>query len=276
MTTDLLTRDAVADRKGGVWDYVSASRLNLWLRCPLAFKCKYIDGVRTPTSPAAFLGKVVHAGLEAVYRHRKLQVPLSLTEINHRVDSSWDLLRGTEDVLFESIEKETAVKAQATALVLSYVAQVPDDEPAPEAVEVALETALVDPGTGEDLGIPLVGIVDLIRDGPLITDFKTTSRSGAPLEVAHEIQLGCYSYLFRQVTGRTEAGLEIINLVKTKTPKVERHSFPARDKRHFQRLFAVIRAYLDALDSGKFVYRPGIGCQMCDFKNSAHCCGWNG
>ena len=44
------------DRLGSVWDYVSVSRLNLWIRCPLAFKLRYLDGIRTPTSPALFLG----------------------------------------------------------------------------------------------------------------------------------------------------------------------------------------------------------------------------
>jgi hypothetical protein len=37
---------------GGVWDYISPSRLNLWLKCPLAFKLRYIDGVKMPTTPA--------------------------------------------------------------------------------------------------------------------------------------------------------------------------------------------------------------------------------
>ena len=37
MTTDLLTRDSLAEQRRGVWDYVSPSRLNLWLKCPLAF-----------------------------------------------------------------------------------------------------------------------------------------------------------------------------------------------------------------------------------------------
>ena len=43
-------------RQGGPGDYVSPSRLNLWLRCPLAFRLKYVDRVELPTSPALFLG----------------------------------------------------------------------------------------------------------------------------------------------------------------------------------------------------------------------------
>jgi hypothetical protein len=26
------------ERPGGIWDYISPSRLNLWLKCPLAWK----------------------------------------------------------------------------------------------------------------------------------------------------------------------------------------------------------------------------------------------
>jgi hypothetical protein len=52
MSTLLLEPLPAAERRGGVWDYISPSRLNLWLRCPLAFRLQYIDGVRTPTTPA--------------------------------------------------------------------------------------------------------------------------------------------------------------------------------------------------------------------------------
>lgn len=77
------------------------------------------------------------------------------------------------------------------------------------------------PATGEDLGIPLTGIVDLVindRDGPRICDFKTAARSASPHETLHEIQLSSYSYLFRRATGDKEGCLEIRSLIKTCTP----------------------------------------------------------
>jgi serine/threonine-protein kinase RIO1 len=113
------------------------------------------------------------------------------------------------------------------------------------------------------------------EDGPVICDFKTSARSSSPMEISHEIQLGAYAYLFRQATGQKEAGLEIRSLVKTKTPKIEYHRFAARSEPHLGRLFAVIREYLDALDRGRFNYRPGWGCSMRDFKDS-HCRRWAG
>ena len=141
------------------------------------------------------------------------------------------------------------------------------------AVESRLEAPLVDPDTGEDLGIPLLGIVDLITnttDGPLVVDFKTTARGGRPLDVVNEVQLSSYAYLFRHVSQQQEAALEIRGIVKTKTPRVEFHRHPPRTDAHFRRLFAVIRAYLDDLDSGRFIFRPNLNCNWCEFRET-HC-----
>ena len=66
------------ERPNGIWDYISPSRLNLWLKCPLAWKLRYIDGIKTPPTPALFLGTRVHDALEMFYRHRQLGVGLSV------------------------------------------------------------------------------------------------------------------------------------------------------------------------------------------------------
>jgi hypothetical protein len=42
-----------------------------------------------------------------------------------------------------------------------------------------------------------------------------------------------------------------------------------------RRLFAVVHEYLDALDRGRFNFRPGWGCSMCDFRE-VHCRRWSG
>ena len=176
---------------------------------------------------------------------------------------------------FDSPDVENAMRQQVADLVRVYLANVPKDEK-PLAVEVAAEAPLVDSVSGEDLGIPLVGIIDLVLDGeagPLIADFKTAARSSEPMEISNEIQLSSYAWLHRQIAGQREGGLEIRSLIKTKTPKVEFHPYAARTDAHFRRLYAVIREYLDALDSGRFNFRPGFGCGMCDFRTGP-CRAW--
>ena len=64
-----------------------------------------------------------------------------------------------------------------------------------------------------------------------------------------------------------EAGLEIRSLIKTKVPKIEYHRYVPRTSAHFRRFFQLVREYLDDLDRGSFVYRPGFGCTMCDFRD---------
>jgi hypothetical protein len=191
-TTATFGRGALLEASGGVFDYVSASRLNSWLACPLKFKLKYLDHVSTPSTPPLFVGKACHAGLELFYHHRMLSVTLKPTEVAGRLEASWNGMLADEDIAFESPEEEQATKRQTGNLIRAYLAYIPRDESRPLAVEAALESPLVDPTTGEDLGIPLVGIVDLILDaptGPLIADFKTAARSSPPLEITHEVQL---------------------------------------------------------------------------------------
>ena len=225
MSTGLLGFESVRERQGGALEYVSPSRLGCWLSCPLKWKFRYLDGIRTPTTPALFVGKAVHAGLECYYRHRQLGVTLAADDVARRMAESWAALVDEEKMDFDSPDDEEAMRQQVADLVRVYLGNVPKDEK-PLAVEVAAEAPLVDPTTGEDLGMPLVGVIDLVLDGeagPLIADFKTAARSSEPMEISNEIQLTSYAWLHRQIAGQQEGGLEIRSLIKTKSPKVEFH-----------------------------------------------------
>ena len=226
-----------------MWEYISPSRLSCWLACPLKFKLRYLDRCRTPTAPALFVGKAVHHGLEIFYRQRQLSVTLAAEEVARRIVASWGQTVSQEQMRFADAAQERSLQRQAIDLVTAYVRQLPA-EPPPLAVEVAVEAPLVDPATGEDLRMPLVGIVNLVladAAGPLIVDFKTSSRGSEPLEIAHEIQLSSYAWIFREMHGQPEAGVEIRSLIKTKIPKVEVHRYPPRTESHVRRLFAVVR-----------------------------------
>ena len=278
MSVELPVLEQPQQAEGSVWSYVSPSRLSLWLRCPLSFRLRYLEGIKTPTTPSLFVGKLCHAVLEVHYRHQMLGVTLSPEDVIARMDATWAEAVDEEGMRFESAAEEAGLKTQAARLVAAYLKQVPSDEPRPSGVEVRMEAPLVDLVSGEDLGIPLLGIVDLLLDteeAARVIDFKTSSRSSPPFEVTHEVQLSSYAWLYRQLTGRIESGLEIRSLIKTKTPKVEVHAYPARTEQHFRRLFGVIREYLDALDAGRFNFRPGWGCGMCEFRDT-HCRRWEG
>ena len=253
-----------------MWEYVSPSRLGCWIRCPLAFKFRYLDGIRSSTTPSLFVGKVVRECVRAIISPSPIG-PHGRARRHHQTTAGVLGPSGEEESMkFDTLAEEQAIQKQAVGLVTAYLAYVPADEPRPLAVETAVEAPLVDPTTGEDLGIPLVGIMDLVLDnptGPVIADFKTSARSAEPLEITHEIQLTSYAYLFRHCAQRQEAGLEIRSLIKTKVPKVEFHRYPARTKGHLRGLFTIIREYLDSLQSSRFNYRPGFSCAFCDYRD---------
>lgn len=260
--------DVRHERPTDVWAYISPSRLNTWLRCPRAFKLRYIDGIRSPPSTNLFVGKVAHSGLERFYRHKQMGVTLTEAEVVQHLEMRWEAMATEDHVVFTDTRDEARLRTQAATLVTAYLTQVPAEEPAPTLVETRLKAPLVDPFTGEDLGIELLGIVDLVvneASGQIICDFKTSSRSSGPVEIIHEVQLTAYAYLFRQLFHELEAGLEIRSLIKTKIPKIEIHRYSPRTQAHFRRFFQIVRQYLDDLDRGEFVYRPGFGCTMCEF-----------
>ena len=99
MSTALMTRQPAPQRQGGVWSYVSPSRLGLWIRCPLAFKFRYIDGIRSPTNANMFIGKMCHSGLETFYRHRQLGITLSAEDVAKRMVDGWDATVAEENTL---------------------------------------------------------------------------------------------------------------------------------------------------------------------------------
>ena len=278
MNTTVIDRPAAGvardERSGGVWDYVSASRLNLWLRCPLAFKLRYIDGVRSPPSPAMFLGRQVHSALEYFYRHWQLGVTLPPEVVVEQLTSSWNEAGDLEHVAFQSHIQSHDLQSLAARLVDQYLHLIPDDEPRPLAVETRLESRLIDPHTGEDLGLPLVGVVDLVlpsADGAVLIDFKTAARCGRPSALLHEIQMTAYSILFRELSGEDESHQEIRQLVKDRGSSVECHRYQAADDQRVHRFFNIVREFIAALRRQQFTFRPHWSCKSCDFH--ARCSG---
>ena len=127
--------ETVAFRPNGVWDYISPSRLNLWLRCGLAFRLRYIDGIRLPTTPALFVGTRVHDALELHYRHRQLGIAMDTSRVVQYVIDSWDEAIAAEDLQLDSADESQKLKQQAAGLVQAYLEHVGDHEPRPIAVE---------------------------------------------------------------------------------------------------------------------------------------------
>ena len=141
----------------------------------------------------------------------------------------------------------------------------------PEAVEVPVEADL------SKHGLPrLIGILDLVRAGGTIVDFKTSGKTpdAAQVQHLHELQLSCYGVLYRDATGKKESGFELHHLVKLKTPKLVVTAIGQMTEGQKSRLFRSMESYMDGLGRKDFVPSPGFHCAACEYFRE--CRSWKG
>ena len=241
---------------------VSASRLGTWLQCRLKFHLRYVAGVAKPPTVALHFGKTVHAVLQQWSLARWRNAPLDDAAITAVFEQAWATPEGAVPIAWEA-EEEEASKANALAVIQTYLRETPIPvAEKPEGVEVSVEIDLA------SHGLPvLVGVLDLVRAGGRIVDYKTTGRTPDPEMVRHttEVQTTGYALLYREATGQRETGIELHHLVKLKTPKlVVTEAGPATDQQ-VNRLFHLIDAYVDDLERRDPIPSPGMQCSMCEF-----------
>jgi len=270
MSTATLTPPVLAhDPKSGPLDYLSASRLKTFQTCRLQFFFRYVERLPTATSPALFVGRIVHEVLRHWNLRRWRGEAVHFEALEPVFDEHW------QDQPGDGIDwngKEDEQREKAWAMLTHYLAQtpIPVDEK-PEAVEVMVERDF------EAAGLPpLKGVIDLVRRGGRIVDFKTTARSPDPRQAAHlnEVQLSCYAVLYREATGHPESGLELHHLVKTKQPKLVVTPLSPMTPDQGRRLMALMESYVQGVEAEDYVPSPGLHCGYCDFFEP--CRAWKG
>jgi len=243
---------------------VSASRLGTWLGCRLKFYFRYVAGLRKPNTPARHVGTVVHAVLQQWNLARWRRTPLNAETVKAVFEQKWTPPED-EPIAWDADEPKVAVKEQALGLVEMYLREtpIPPDEK-PEAVEVSAEMDL------SAHGLPtLVGVIDLVRAGGRIVDFKTIGRTPDGEMALHnnDVQLTAYALLYRDATERRESALELHHLVKNKTPKlVVTESGPITGPQ-IARFYRLVESYVRGVELEDFVPSPGIQCAACEFFN---------
>lgn len=137
------------------------------------------------------------------------------------------------------------------------------NEPPPEAVEARFEVPLRDPATGDPLPVPLVGFLDALGDG-LAWEVKTASRKTAVSE--YGLQLAAYSYAVRETIG-VRPRLRVVQLVKTKVPKIEVEELTIGDREEAWFVEVAVEVF-DAIARGAFPPSPSWMCPRCEYRQA--------
>jgi len=245
---------------------VSASRIGCWQQCRLKFYFRYVLSIPKRATPAFHIGKVVHTILQAWNMARWRGQAFNSELFKTLFENEWKERQARSAIQWDGEEDEQ--RTNSWTLLQTYFAQTPiGANERPEAVEVPVEADL--PG-----GLPkLVGIIDLVRAGGRIVDFKTTAKTPDAEMVGHihETQLSSYATLYRDATGKRESAIELHHLVKLKTPKLVVTPLGPMTDTQQVRLFRSVESYLEGLARRDFVPSPGLHCSSCEYFNDCRC-----
>jgi hypothetical protein len=241
--------------------YLSASRLKCWQSCRRQFYYRYVERTVVPTAPALFIGRQIHEVLRLWNWAKWRQEPLPPEQLQAALNERWELDASKEFIPWKTPDDEANARDQAWSMLETYFADCPiAPEESPEGVEVEVECEL---GAGLP---PLYGIIDLVRPGGRIIDYKSVARSPDEGLAAHQhaTQLACYALLYRSATGEMESGFELHHLIKTKVPKVIISTYGPMSAAMESELLFLIDDYLEGIAREAWVPSPGQHCAWCD------------
>lgn len=258
------------DPQSNALDYISASRLKCFQECRLKFYFRYVEKIPTLTSPALFIGSLTHKVLQQWNLARWRGEDSDSKVMEEVFQKHWAEDQDESGIDWD--DKEVVTRDKTWGMLKHYFigTPIPTDEK-PEAVEVVAERDMLAHGLP-----PLRGVIDLVRKGGRIVDFKTAARTPASPMVEHqnEMQLGCYALLYREATGHDESGFELHHLIKTKEPKLVINFMEPFNPDQIRCLMKQMESYVQGVEAEDFVPSPGQHCMWCN--HFAECQKWKG
>jgi putative RecB family exonuclease len=247
--------------------HFSASQLLCYLQCPLQYYLQYELGVVWEKTPSAVLfGSAIHKGVETINR-QLMNSGSDIMKAQVEFATSWKDGTSKEEISWK--EDPSELYQKGGQLLELYANEMKDQKPT--EVELPFRLPLIDPKTGLFIQErDFVGKIDAIFTDDTIVEIKTTSRSPAQQEIDQNTQITFYSWAYRMLYGKPEKAIKVINLVKTKDPKIVVIETQRSDREHSWLLattFQVLRAISEKL----FYPNPigGFGCFNCQYQN--HC-----
>jgi putative RecB family exonuclease len=252
---------------------LSPSQIFLYLTCSLKYRFQYIDRLPKLTRSATLIfGSAMHSALEWLHKAVKKGKRPPLDEILRVFEAGWNAQTLGEKVSFaENGDSPEAMVRKGKELLSQFYHQFA--MPVKEA-ELSFQLPLVNPRTGEALDIPFRGVIDLVEDGDVLDEFKTSQKSWSASDLPDNVQLTSYAYAYQMLFGRPPKTLRLINLVRTKHVKIEPMT-TERGEQDYVRLFHLGKEVLKGVTTQVFI--PNRGCWLCkDCEYDRDCREWTG
>jgi putative RecB family exonuclease len=249
--------------------HISPTAAKAYLSCSLKFWFERVACIRKRTPAALHLGKAVHAALQAFHLARWRGGDDSPEAVAAAYEDAFLRLERDEGpVNYDDEAEREKCRLDGLRVVAAYLDSPEAMKDKPRAVEVMLKEEI--PG----LSVPLTGAMDLVEGNFTPVDFKSAAAKPDPGHAAfdHEIQLVSYQLLLEAATGETPPSLDLVFLVKTKTPQVIRVPSPPADAHRKRRVIALLETAVEGIASNRHYPQPGMSCSWCQYKNE--CLAW--
>lgn len=245
--------------------HISPSQINLILDCSAKYMFRYIFGIRPPSRSFAARGKAVHRGLEYNYRQKiETHEDLPLSEVQEAASDAFDSMLAY--VQWDEEEDPGQFKDQTIGLVSFYHQEVaPTIQPVMVEQQVLIEVP--------ETNFVIKGYIDLVDSKGYIRDTKTKNITPPQKTVDQSLQLTTYAMGYRQLTGKTEAGVILDNIVNLKKGPKYAPLVSQRTEQDIKRLTNIARSIINCIKTGTYCPNPNSTMcseSQCDFWKICH------
>jgi len=185
-------------------NHVSMSQITMYCRCPAQYAFRYAEGLIVPPGIAAHVGSGVHAGAEHAMRYKSQHYKnASPDDVRDAAVAGFDTRLADDDALLTPDQEErgrenVVAESRDTVAALSHFwacAVQPEYQPeSSETVERQFRVPL------NQLGIDLLGFIDLEDDQHRVVDWKTGQRM-RQADADTSLQLTCYAFAYHYRVG---------------------------------------------------------------------------
>jgi putative RecB family exonuclease len=249
--------------------HISPTAAKSYLSCSLRFWFERVACIKKPTTPALHLGKAVHAALQSFHLARWRGEDDSVEAVAAAYEAAFLRLEREEGpVKFDDASEREKCRQDGLRVVAAYLDSPEAMKEKPRAVEVLLKEEIA------GLSVPLTGAMDLVEGNFTPVDFKSAAAKPDPANASfdHEIQLVSYQLLLEAATGEKPPSLDLVFLVKTKTPQVIRVQSPPADAHRKQRVTALLETAVEGIANSHHHPQPGMHCSWCQYRTE--CKAW--
>lgn len=231
--------------------HFSASQLDMYCRCPEAYRRRYEEKDIIPPGIAALRGTGMHRGAahnmrQKIESHRDLPAH-EIIDVGVAAFAA----EAKGGIILTADEASAGVPALLAATTDDLVAildvHAKAQAPAYQPIMVEQLVRLDLPAAPRDL----LGVIDVATDTGVV-DFKTAKRSKSQADLDGSIQLTIYAALYAAEIGRPADFVALDTIVQTKKETKRQLLLGERDEADFRALANRINAVQKGIDAGSF------------------------